>query len=256
MRHTVLLAACVGFVCGVGVAKSEAWMRSYNSGAAIRMEPGQGTVLMPAIPAGLPGDSQQGRYQRDLQPEPLDPRHGGARDPGTTAAPAIQAREIGAREIGAREMGAREMEGGGPAVVAQGQGAPSGYGGYYPATPTHPDAAARGFGHGGYGQPSPPRGDGIGCPGCGGGWNPAAAAAAGAAVGAATGVMIGGAAGAVAPSPAYAPPPPAPAPPIHAAVPSGCSYDILANRYTCAGGLTLAPVYGPNGISYQVVPGP
>ena len=71
-----------------------------------------------------------------------------------------------------------------------------------------------------------------------------------AAVGVATGVAVGAAAGSAATPAAYAQRPVA-----YAAIPAGCAYRPMLQRYDC-GGMWLAPAYGANGLYYAVVPAP
>ena len=123
---------------------------------------------------------------------------------------------------------------GGSTSGAYGQGATHTYAGG--ASVYHPPGSAGYVGYPAYHPPvAVPYYSANGCNGC--------AVAAGAIAGVAVGVAIGAAAQ------------PAPAPVAYAALPAGCAYQPAPHEYLC-GGTWFAPVYGANGVFYQVVPPP
>lgn len=132
----------------------------------------------------------------------------------------------------------------------------SDYGGYYHGTSGNWNGTATHTGYYGtttastgayYHQPAAVPYYGAGCYNCGApAWG---AAAAGAAVGAAAGVAVGAAAAASAP-------PPPPPPPVYAALPPGCAYRPLLQRYECPGPAWFTAAYGANGLTYRPVPPP
>jgi len=125
---------------------------------------------------------------------------------------------------------------GGSTSGAYGEGATHTYAGG--ASVYHPPGSA---GYGGYPAYHPPVAvpyySANGCNGC--------AVAAGAIVGVAAGAAVGAAASAAA----------HPAPVAYAALPAGCAWQPTVQKYFC-GGTWFAPMYGANGVYYQVVPPP
>jgi hypothetical protein len=132
----------------------------------------------------------------------------------------------------------------------------SDYGGYYHGTSGNWNGTATHTGYYGtttasvgpyYHQPAAVPYYGARCYGCAAaGWGAAAAGAA----------VAGAAVGAAAAAGAAAAPPPPPPPAAIAALPPGCAWRPLLQRYECPGPAWFVSAYGANGLYYRPAPPP